>query len=281
MAAINVVFVLMTTFVPGLLFVFVFILALSSALVSVLCDKKYFIIYAVVTAFICCLVNMSDTLFYIIPSLITGFVFGFCYDKKFPSILIILSLTIFQSLFTYLSIPLIEVWFGRNIVEDIAKIFSISDYKFLNYIEHMFVFIISFIQELVAYCIISSQLDKFISENESNKNHVLICSIINLVSLILMVLFGFVFPEISYVFLFISIVITLENSIKTLMLQNKFIYIEFGASILIGWFVFAAIHPYVPSNTSLLLLGIFTFLFLIIVFINNCLLKQKQKDKIN
>lgn len=280
MAAINVVFVLLTNFIPFFLFVFVFILALSSALVSVLCHKKYFVLYAIPTILLCSLVNISDTLFYIIPSLVTGFIFGLFYNKRFPSILIIVSLTLIQCLFTYCSLPFIELLFERDIVFDIAKIFGLEEYKYLNYIKHMFIFIISFIQEVVAYLIICSQLDKFTKEKSSDNTHIFLCSLINVTSLLLMVLFGFIYPEISYIFLFISLILTVENVLKTILKKSKFINIQLGIATLVGLFIFAALYPHVATYASLLLIGVFLFLLVIIVFINNCLLKSKEIDTI-
>ena len=77
MAAINFIFILLSSFIPFLLFVLVFILPLASAVVTVFCKKRYYIIYFVVTGALCLLINAPDTMFYVIPSLITGFIFGF------------------------------------------------------------------------------------------------------------------------------------------------------------------------------------------------------------
>ena len=76
MAAINVVFVLITTLVPALLFLMIFVLPLTSTMVTLLCKKKYFPIYAVATIGLCMVVTLwkiDDTIFYVIPSIITGF----------------------------------------------------------------------------------------------------------------------------------------------------------------------------------------------------------------
>ena len=67
MAAINVVFVVLTTFVPVLVFLIVFILPLTSVLVTLHCKKIYFPIYAVATiglCLICTIWQIDDTIFY-------------------------------------------------------------------------------------------------------------------------------------------------------------------------------------------------------------------------
>ena len=80
MAAINVIFVLLTNVLPVLFFLIVFVLPLTSAVVTLFCKKAYFPIYFIVTLALCFLVNLGfhifDTFLYVFPSLITGFLFG-------------------------------------------------------------------------------------------------------------------------------------------------------------------------------------------------------------
>ena len=74
MAAINVIFVLLTTLVPVLMFLIIIVLPLTSTMVTLLCKKKYFPIYAIATIALCMIVTIwkiDDTIFYVIPSIIT------------------------------------------------------------------------------------------------------------------------------------------------------------------------------------------------------------------
>ena len=74
MAAINVVFVLITVLVPFLFFLIVFVLPLTSTIVTLHCKKRYFPIYAVATIGLCMICTMwqiGDTIFYVIPSVIS------------------------------------------------------------------------------------------------------------------------------------------------------------------------------------------------------------------
>ena len=161
MAAINVIFVLLTTFVPVLFFLIVFVLPLTSVIVTLHCQKKYFPIYAVATiglCLICTIWKIDDTIFYVIPSLISGFIFGLLVEKKVPSFWIILITTVLQIGFTYASIPLIKVMTGRNIIEVFAVAFGIGDFQYLDYVTPCFIFFISLAQEVLAFMIIREEL---------------------------------------------------------------------------------------------------------------------------
>ena len=80
MAAINVIFVLLTALLPPLMFLMVFVLPLTSAVVTLFCKKRYFPIYFIVTIGLCMLASFGiyifDTFFYVLPALISGFFFG-------------------------------------------------------------------------------------------------------------------------------------------------------------------------------------------------------------
>ena len=145
MAAVNVIFVVLTYFIPFLLFVLVFLLPLCSAIISYYCKKIYFPIYLVVVSTICLLIDPSDTIFYVIPSLITGFLFGLFIQLKFPAVYIISITTIVQFGISLALLPLIRVISGRDVVIDMATMFQLQDYEYLNYVKYFFIYFISVI----------------------------------------------------------------------------------------------------------------------------------------
>ena len=69
MAAINLIFIILATFVPPLMFLLILLLPFASTVVSYYCLKRYYIIYAVATIGLCllCSFNISDTIFYVVP----------------------------------------------------------------------------------------------------------------------------------------------------------------------------------------------------------------------
>ena len=78
MAAINLIFILLATFVPPLMFILILLLPFASTVVGYYCLKRYYIIYAVATVGLCflCSFNIGDTIFYVVPAIASGFVLG-------------------------------------------------------------------------------------------------------------------------------------------------------------------------------------------------------------
>lgn len=284
MAAINVIFVLLTTFVPYLFFLIVFALPLTSAIVTIHCKKRYYPIYAITTIGLCMLVTMwkiDDTIFYVIPSVISGFLFGFMVEKKVPSFWIILSSTAVQILFTYVSIPLIQLMTGRNIIVDFATVFKINEFIYLDYVTPCFIFFISLAQQVLAFAIIREEFPKFGVELQEPKNLPLSLAIGLGSSLVLAVIFAFVYGPLSYLFTLVAMFLGIYALIYLIMENKKIIYIIIVASLVVSVFLFAVFYPLVPAPYGLLFVNIFFFLVTIIVLVNNYLLKGRKKDTIS
>ena len=283
MAAINVVFVLLTAFVPLLFLLIVFVLPLTSTIVALHCKKIYFPIYAFATIGLCMLVTIwkiDDTIFYVIPSIVSGFVFALLVEKEIPAPWIIIATSIIQFGFSLASIPLINLMFNRSIIETFATPFGLKDYAYLDYIVPLFVFFLSLVQSILSFIVINEEIKKFgfvLKEAKLSANPILIGL---LSSLIMMVIFAFIYKPIAYVFLAISVYFTCLIIAGLLAKKAIWIYISIPVIALISFFLFALLYKNVPSPLGLLMIGIFSVLILIIGFIDNCLLKDKNKDTI-
>ena len=283
MAAINVVFVLLTTLVPVLVFLIVFVLPLTSAIVVIHCKKRYFPIYAVATiglCLICTIWKIDDTIFYVIPSIISGFIFGLFAEKKVPSYWIILTTAIIQIGFTYASIPLIKLMTGRDIVEVFAVAFGINDFQYLSYVVPCFIFFISMAQEILAYMVIREELPKFGYELNEPKNLPLSLAVCLTASISLAVIFAFIYGPISYLFTLISLYLAIYAIIQLVTVKNIIVYILLATTLIVSIFLFAFIYPSMPKPLGLILANIYFIFVAIIVLINNYLLKPHKEDTI-
>lgn len=283
MAAINVVFVLLTTFVPILFFLIVFVLPLTSTIVALHCNKKYFPIYAFATIGLCLLVTIwkiDDTLFYVIPSIITGFVFAVMTEKKISGPWIIIASTIIQVIFTCLSIPVIKAMLGRDIVYDFASVFGLKDYAYLDYLAPAFIFIISLIQEILSFIIINEEIKKFGFEVKQANLLSYPIMIGLLSSLCMMTIFAFIYRPLTYAFFLLAIYFTVLLIAGLIIRKMKWIYFSLLGAIIITFFLFALIYKNIDTPLGLIGISIYFLFVLIIVFIDNCLSKKKNKDTI-
>ena len=283
MAAINIVFVLLTTFVPLLFFLIVFVLPLTSTIVALHCEKKYFPIYAFTTIGLCFLVTLwkiDDTLFYVVPSIITGFIFALMVEKKISAQWIIIAATVIQVAFTYLSIPVIKGLLGRDIVLDFATAFGLKDFPYLDYLAPAFIFILALVQEILSFIIINEEIKKFGFEIEE-ANLLNLPMLLGLtVSLLFTEIFAMTYKQLSYAFLLLSLYFTILIIAGLFGRKKKWIYIALIASFILSFFLFALLYKNISTPLGLIGVSIYFLFVLIIGFIDNCLSKINNKDTI-
>lgn len=278
MAAINVIFVLLTTFVPFLLFLLVFLLPLSCTLVVLMCPKKYFIIYAFATIGLCLIVtiyNISDTLFYIIPSIITGFVFAVCVEQKLNYSICIILASFVQFGLSYAAIPLIKLITQVDILLVFENAFGIKDLENLQTYEFLAVFLVSFVQELISYLVIKYGLQKLNYKVEEDKSSLLIIGFALLINLFLSLLFILLKWSIFVVFFFTSLFFGVILIIWIIYLGNKYNYAILAGLSIALIFVFALVYSQFGLSAGLLAIIGYIFSILIIAFVNNWLVKSK------
>ena len=283
MAAINVIFVLLTTLVPVLMFLIIFVLPLTSTMVTLLCKKKYFPIYAIATIALCMIVTIrkiDDTIFYVIPSIITGFVFGIMMEKGIPSPWIILTNTIIQLGLSFASVPLIQLMLGRNIINDFATVFKVNDFAYLDTLAVCFIFLISLIQMIFSYMVTKEEMQKlgFIFKTFTGKHFSFYLGLAT--SLTVTLICSFFYSPIAYLFTLISLYFIGVIIVPLLLEKKKWIYFSLGALLIICFFLVGGLYTYIKVPNGLLLINTFFIGVGIIGLINNYLLIRTRKDRI-
>ena len=281
MAAVNIVFILLTRFVPFLLFVLVFTLPLCSAIISFYCKKRYFPIFLIVVSAICLLIDLSDTIFYVIPSLLTGFFFGLCIDKKVPSIFVIVLISIIQFGLSLLSIPLIKLITNRDIVNDFAVLFKVDGFIYFHYIKYPFIYFVSFAQTIITYIVMRSELSKFAMEFKDLTSRTYILDVFTIISLAMSIATIFIIEDMTFTFLIIAFIFMFYRLSLLDYKYYKIYLIELVVIILISLFLIALIYQKIKEPLGFLTIGIFPLLISFTCIVNFCLLNKDNKDTIN
>lgn len=282
MAAINAVFSLLAALVPALSVFLMIVLPLSSAIVFLFCKHKYFPIYAVATILICLLVtifDMSFTIFYVIPSILTGYLFGLFIKYKLHAVWIILITSIAQGLFTALSIPLIQWIFDVNIIDTFKGLLQVTASVNIDIIVPSFLFYLALTQMIFSYIVIQSEINKFGYEINDRPLNTTLYSLILLGVIIAIIPFIFLLPSGAYLLLSISLYF-MFFIVFTHILQKQYkVLIAFGISLLAFMFLFAFLYPIVPTPFGLLLVSVLPALIALISLLNNVLFMRRSKDK--
>lgn len=259
MAAINVVFVLLTNFVPFLFLLIVFVLPLTSTIVILFCNKKYFLIYAISTIGLCLLITIGDTLFYVLPSVITGAIFGLLIEKGISNCWIIISGAIIQTILTYASLPLIELFSGVSVIDTFIKIFGLETFAYIDYLIPITIFFISLMQTVISFMVVKDELEKLnrpTIDELKFKDETILISLISALAIVSIV-FTFIFGPISYLSMCLLIFLSINLVASGFLKMNKWLSISIGVTLIISFFLFASLYQYVKEPYSLLLISIF------------------------
>ena len=279
MAAINVVLLLLATLLPYLLLFLTMILPFVSLLVTIYCKKRYYPIYLLATIGLSFLVSfdgISNILFYILPGVLSGFVFGYCLEKEIPSNYSIMYSALVYVICSYLSLIICNALIGESIEEVYFTILNLNETMWWrSYLIAPFIFAISIIQSSLSYLIIQAEIKKLgLEEKEIDDNFELLYL---LIFILLSLLLSFVKPEVYLMFLGFTIYEFLNIEKNVFRKSKKLFVISLSTCLVIALFTFAIFYNTIDSKYLLLLLLVPIFIVGIIVFVNNCLIKPKEQ----
>ena len=285
MAAINVIFVLLTALFQPLMFVMIFILPLTSAVVTLFCKKQYFPIYFVVTVALCLLItswaSIFDTFFYVIPSMISGFAFGLMIEKKISAIFIISISTVIQYLITFLTFLILDLILPElNFIDVLLRMFGLADFVFKDYFIHVFLYLLSIIQTVLTYIVIKSEILKLGFEINLDIKRKWIASAANLFFAILSLIMMFIYGPLVYIFLFISLNFAIYSLIEIFMCKNKLFVILGVVTIFIGLIFYIAFNRQIEKPKQIILIGTSNVMISILYFANYLFVKKTNSTKI-
>ena len=269
MAALNVLLATLGAFFPVAgVFIMIF-LPFFSAVTALICKWRYYPIYAVATigVSICAtLWHTEFTIFYLIPSVITGFIFGLCFRLKLSGTYSLLLTSLIQLSLTYIALPIIQAIYGTNLIQTFLTLFQLDGNENALIIVPSFIYLLSLAQMLLSYIVLSNEIKKF-TDDEANQNGVLI-KCIGLALAILVIPFVFNFVSLSYLLMFVSLFISVSVLIDTIFKKNKieiiFTSIFLGLGFILVFALYSVVkmpYAFLLINTSNILLFTFSLLY--------------------
>ena len=274
--AINVIFIVLATYVQFLTFLLVLLLPFISAVVSYYCQKRYYIIYAVASVLLCFIFNISDTLFYVLPAIITGFFIGLLLEKKINPFWLILVSSVIESILTFALIPLINLLGSvEDIVDAFFVFFKLSTFTYKEELTFLFIFCISLMQSTLTHFILLSDAKKVGIEVNTCTGSFGPYIIGNELAIALSLTFSFFYNPLAFVFLVMSLYFTVFLIINLILEKKKSMLISMGIIVVVVFFTFSFLYSMIERPYGLLLLNIFPLLISLLSFVNYYLLNKE------
>ena len=278
MTAINLIFIVLATYVPFLMFLLILLLPFISAVVSYYCQKRYYIIYAIASIGLCMIFNINDTIFYVVPAVITGFMIGLLLEKRINPFWLILSSTLIESALTFALIPLINLIGNVNIVDTFLTLFKLNEFSYKTEITYLFVFFLSLVQCTLTHFVLLSDAKKIGIEVNTTVDSYGPYIIGAELTIVLSLVFSFFYVPLALIFLAISIYFAIFLFIDLIYSKKTLVYVLLGIILLVGFFTFAFLYATIKQPLGLLIAIIFPIGISLISFVNNYLIKRDNNN---
>ena len=261
-SALNAIFSLVVTFVPFSDFALMLFLPLVSAMVGLLCEKKYlpfYLLSAIGVSLAVTAYDISATLFYVMPAILCGTAYGFFYRQRWPLPYVILVTAIILTSLNFLSIPLIKLIYGNDIVAFFLVLFNLSGNPYVKDIIPAFLFAYALAQIAITHGVIQAFFARFRLDKEEDDRYLLSYPLVGIGGVLLTIGFAFSFPVLSYVFLVLTLYISAHSALLFAERFPWWVYLVFSLSELGSLYAFAFLYPLVPGDGGLALLSLFLF----------------------
>lgn len=253
MSAVNVIFALLMTFLPVLSLLLYLMLPYITTMVILVCQKKYYLIYFIASIFLSFIINTQGieyTIFTLLPSLITGTIFGICIEKKVNIGITIIISSFCQFLFSMATIPLINLIYtnDNHSILEVFKTILGENKEFLLYKLFLPInYVVALAQNIISFLLISSSITRFKVEIVTKNSNQLAYSCACITISILTILSALFFDDLMY--LFLAMCISLVSLIVLDLFENKTIGILITSISVIGFIILFVV--FAKSNTLL------------------------------
>ena len=276
MTAINIVFIVLDTYVPFAMIFLILLLPFVSAVVSYFCQKKYYIIYAVASIGLCLIFNIADTIFYIVPAIISGFVIGLLLDKKINPFWMILCSTLIEAGLTYAFIPLINLLSNADIVVTFLTIFKLNNFPYKEELTHLFILFIALAQCSLTHSVLLTEIKKIGVETNTRVDSFIPYIIGLLACLVIALIFAFTYRPPSLAFIALSFYFGMFLLFNIIPCKKPLVYVILGISLLITFILFVLFFTKISKPMGFMLFGLFPLAIGITSLFQNYLLNGKR-----
>lgn len=272
---------LLLEYVPFSAFLVVLILPTVSAFSVEYTKKKYgflFLVASLLLSFIVTLSNYMDTLFYVYPALLSGFLYGTLRKYRLPIPLIVFACSVLSLLLHYAIIPLIDLIYEIDIIAFTITLFGLSQKTNVLDIVPAFLFIYSLAEIGISHLFIELTNKKFHYEAKDEERYANWYLLISVIFGTFVFLFMFIAPSIAYLFLIVSFYFLCAHAMNLFPVLKTWHYLVLGALLLVSIFLIAILYPFVPSTNGLLLIEIPLLSFDFAFFLFGLQYLNRRKD---
>lgn len=258
MAAFNALISLVAALLPLSAFFIMVLAPLTSAAVALFCKKRYLAIFLIASMGICIAVTAWDfmtTLFYMIPALITGAVYGFLWRLRLPTLLNLFLCALVSMGFFYLSILLIKGLLGADMIEVLFTLIRRGGDEVARNIFPLFVFVYSLAQVGIMHAFLASELHRLGQPQIKDTAFAIFYPIAGILLLAIALVLSFFHAKTAYFILGMGIYWSLASLMLFFPKRHVFSFLFLGLVLFGSVLLFAGVYRSMPDQSGLCLLS--------------------------
>ena len=280
-AGIDAVLSLVSALLPASALILMLVIPLTSAVASFYCKAKYFPIYLVASAGVCLAVsawNISNTLFYVIPSLLVGAAYGFGIKNRLTSSFVLFICSVLSFGLFYASMLLVKALLEVDVQDSLLALVGLSDKEGAAIGFPLFIYGYSLAQMAIVHIFLQSEFAHLgnveINENNVSKWYCLP----SFTFLGGAIGCAFISAKAAYLLLGLGIYWALYCLYDIALKKKPLPWIILGILVFVGWLGFAALYSALPAGNGLSILALPLLSIPITHFLNQVLLRKKGND---
>ena len=280
MSGVNLVISLLCAGFPFISVILGLVLPLVSTLVEVYCKDKYYIIYAVSTfalSLVATLWNFSITVFYLLPSLATGFIFGYISKKNYPAIWNVLLASISHAAISFFTLPLLNILFNIDLIQAFKVFLKLDASPLVDNIVPTAILAIAMVQVSLAYFLTLNELRKLGIEDQEPKTD-LVMHITAFTAGLLIIPMYFVSLKVAHVLLAVIVYFAVYFVAVDLSKISIRTLIFYMISLILGAVFSVIVGQYLKEGCTLISLALIPFLITLSNFLLSILNKRENKE---
>ena len=280
LAGVIVVISVLGGFLPILSFLVIFILSAAAALGTRITAVKYglpFMIAASLLSVAASFFNLTEALFYFVPSILAGGIYGIMSRNKLPLSLAVFAGAALTLAFNYLAFFFIKAVYELDVIEDSLTLLGLASNPAVRSAVPGFLLGIALAEMVLAHFLIAIFYDRFALKTEENWSVIFVPAFGVLFSALAIGL-GFVSHPAALVFLVAAIFFAVMTLYYLIDAMDKLLWILSAVALILGVFLVAILYPYMPEGEGILLASSFPFLFGLIMLIFLRRIKWKKKE---
>ena len=257
MAAVVIIASVFAAFVPLGAIIVMIALPLPSAVIAFYCRPRYYVIYLFGTIGIAIAAtawNFSSTLFYTIPAVLTGLLYGFLKRRGASTAETVFVTALLNLGLSYLSIALIRLIYEVDMPTFLLGIVQLSESENAKTLVMAAVFAYSLVQASLSNLFIALQTQPLENQKAKSKTY-LLYPVYGLTLLLVLLPLSFFEETVSYTLLVASSYWLVFSCAEAFPLARKWIYAPLGLLFLLGVFFFYFFFPSLPLIKAMLLVG--------------------------